>query len=186
MDFHSQIGWPDKYESANGWKLNRNHCKWCPAGSNSCGQHHQSPIDLQRNRAISGNKFENECIDVHWMAYHDSSCTFEELRKYDSFLVDRHALRIIQPIGLSQNGTYRVDCQNEGRRWGRIDFSKGFSHWWHLSHTDFHVPSEHTQEGKRYDGEMHMYHFYSKTGREAGVDNEVCCACAIHRRYFDE
>jgi len=177
MNSVSQLGWPDKFEAANGWTLQRNHCRWCPVGSTNCSQHHQSPIDLQRNRAISGSQFENECIDVHWMAYHDSSCTFEELRKYDSFLVDRHALRIIQPIGLSQNGTYRVDCQDEGRRWGRIDFSKGFSHWWHLSHTDFHVPSEHTQEGKRYDAEMHMYHFYSKTGQDAGIDNEVCCLC---------
>jgi len=107
------------------------------------------------------------------MAYHDSSCTFEELRRHDAFMVDRHALRIIQPIGQNLNGTYRNECQNDGRRWGRIDFSRGFSSWWHLSHVDFHVPSEHTQEGKRYDAELHMYHFYSKTGDEAGIDNEV-------------
>jgi hypothetical protein len=35
------------------------------------------------------------------------------------------------------------------------------------------VPSEHTQEGKRYDGELQMYHFYSVSGEEAGVNNEV-------------
>lgn len=124
------------------------------------------------------------------MKYHDSSCTFEELRKYDSFVVDRHALRIIQPISMSQNGTYRIDCHDdEGRRYGRIDFSKGYSQWWHLSHIDFHLPSEHTQEGKRYDGELHMYHFYSVSGEQAGVDNEVIqvlvdtsnvCSCLLN------
>jgi hypothetical protein len=48
----------------------------------------------------------------------------------------------------------RIDCNKEGvgRKFGRIDFSKGFSQWWFLSHIDFHTPSEHTQEGKRYDG----------------------------------
>ena len=159
---------------ANGWDITENTCRWCPADGSGCGTHHQSPIDLQRNRAISGSEYENECIDVHWMQYHESSCSFEELRKYDSFVVDRHALRIIQPMSPGQNGTYRIDCQDaEGRRFGRIDFSKGYSQWWHLSHIDFHVPSEHTQEGKRYDGELHMYHFYSVSGQTAGVDNEV-------------
>lgn len=47
------------------------------------------------------------------------------------------------------------------------------SEWWHLSHIDVHVPSEHTQEGKRYDGELQMYHFYSVSGEVAGVNNEV-------------
>jgi len=83
-------------------------------------------------------------------------------------------LKIVQPIQEMGNDTYRIACSNEGRRWGRIDFSKGFSHWWHLSHIDFHVPSEHTQEGKRYSGELQMHHFYSVSGEEAGVNNEVC------------
>ena len=32
---------------------------------------------------------------------------------------------------------------------------------WYLSHIDIHTPSEHTQEGKRYDAELQMHHFYS-------------------------
>jgi len=56
---------------------------------------------------------------------------------------------------------------------GQIDFSKGFSQWWHLSHTDVHVPSEHTQEGRRYDGEIHLYHWYSVNADVAGTHNEV-------------
>lgn len=45
--------------------------------------------------------------------------------------------------------------------------------WWYLSHIDFHVPSEHTQEGKRYDAEIQMYHFYSVSDEQAGIGNEV-------------
>jgi hypothetical protein len=69
--------------------------------------------------------------------------------------------------------THHLACRSTDASWGRIDFSKGFSQWWYLSHIDFHVPSEHMQEGKRYDGEMQMYHFYSVSGEEAGVNNEV-------------
>lgn len=109
------------------------------------------------------------------MQYRDSSCSYDTLREQRSFKIDRHALRIVQPTKLKENGRFTVDCPSEnGRYWGRIDFSRGFSAWWFLSHIDVHVPSEHTQEGKRYDGEIQMYHFYSKTGEEAGIDNEVC------------
>jgi hypothetical protein len=91
-----------------------------------------------------------------------------------SFKIDRHALRIIQPVQEQDDGSFTVDCpSDDGRYWGRIDFSRGFSAWWFLSHIDIHVPSEHTQEGKRYDAEIQMYHFYSITGEEAGIDNEV-------------
>jgi hypothetical protein len=63
----------------------------------------------------------------------------------------------------------------------RIDFSKGFSQWWHLSHTDFHVPSEHTQEGKRYAGEIQMYHWYSVSAAVAGIHNEVSRGVELSR-----
>lgn len=96
------------------------------------------------------------------------------LREKRAFKIDRHALRIVQPTKRKSDGGFTVDCPSElGRYWGRIDFSRGFSAWWFLSHIDVHVPSEHTQEGKRYDGEIQMYHFYSKTGEDAGIDNEV-------------
>jgi hypothetical protein len=41
------------------------------------------------------------------------------------------------------------------------DFSKGFSDHWYLSHVDIHVPSEHTQNGIRFDAEVQMKHFYT-------------------------
>lgn len=171
-----QRGWPDSFKTGIEWELDDNYCRWCPAeGGNSCGTHHQSPINLERNRAIAGDPDENECVDIHWMAYHDSSCTFEELVKHNAFSVERHALKVTQPVEELGNDQYRNACHDgTGRRWGRIDFSKGFSQWWHLSHIDFHVPSEHTQEGKRYSGELQMYHFYSVSAEEAGgVNNEV-------------
>jgi Eukaryotic-type carbonic anhydrase len=172
--YAQQQGWPDKWQTGRGWSLAGNSCLWCP--DDRCGTHHESPINLQRARALPENEEYNKCIDVHWMQYHDSTCSFETLKATNSIRIDRHALRVIQPMRISEDtGEYEVDCRivGEGRRFGRIDFSKGFSAWWYLSHIDFHVPSEHTQEGKRYDAELQMYHFYSKTGEEAGIDNEV-------------
>jgi Eukaryotic-type carbonic anhydrase len=109
------------------------------------------------------------------MKFHDSTCTFDNLREKRSFRIDRHALRIIQPIVYNENlGQYRLDCKSDqGRKFGRIDFSRGFQQWWFLSHTDIHLPSEHTQGGKRYDAELQMYHFYSVPAEQAGIHNEV-------------
>lgn len=172
--FYSQQGWADKYVYAKGWDLYQGgNCLWCPAGDDRCDSHHESPINLLRARAITTDAEYNECIDVHWMQYHDSSCSFDQLQAKNGFRIDRHALRIIQPIVQNATGSYVLDCQQKGKSWGRIDFSRGFSAWWYLSHIDLHVPSEHLQEGKRYDAELQMYHFYSKSGEEAGVDNEV-------------
>uniref|UniRef100_A0A7S2YLZ8 carbonic anhydrase n=1 Tax=Entomoneis paludosa TaxID=265537 RepID=A0A7S2YLZ8_9STRA len=149
--------------------------RWCPADTDhSCGIHHQSPIDLSRTKAIVGHPDFNQCIDVHWMAYFDSSCDFEILQDLNAFSIERHALKIAQPLEEFEPQKFRLACKNEnGRRWGKIDFSKGFSHWWHLSHIDFHVPSEHTQHGRRYSGEMQMYHWYSVNATVAGINNEM-------------
>jgi hypothetical protein len=117
----------------------------------------------------------NECIDVHWMKYHDSSCTWSELKRLNAFSIERHALKLVQPIELfgNQTDTWRVACDSDGHRFGRIDFSKGFTEWWQLSHLDLHVPSEHTQEGYRFAGEIQLSHIYSVTEQEAGVANQV-------------
>ena len=120
----------------------------------------------------------NECIDIHWMAYHDSTCDFETLKSKKAFSIERHALKIVQPIEKTggNDDEYRLACPSAtggARQWGKIDFSRGFSQWWHLSHTDFHVPSEHTQEGKQYSGEIQMYHWYSANATVAGIHNEV-------------
>jgi hypothetical protein len=42
-----------------------------------------------------------------------------------------------------------------------IDFSMGFPFPWLLKFTDITVPSQHTQDGKRYDAEVVMTHVYS-------------------------
>lgn len=175
-----QLGWEEKYENSQGWELgSTNHCIWCPLEGNSCGAHHSSPINVERNRAIVGHPLYNQCIDSHWLAYYDSSCSYDDLRRTNSFVVDRHSLKVVQPLDKSaaqSDGRYRIDCAgqpNTGRRWGRADFPKGFSQWWLLSHLDFKMPSEHTQEGKRYSAEVQLHHFYSVTSEVAGIDNEV-------------
>lgn len=102
------------------------------------------------------------------MKYEDSFCSLEALIESDAFTVERHGLRIAQPITVYDDWTNDIDgvvdgihleCRipGLGSRFGRIDFSKGFSQWWYLSHIDIHVPSEHTQEGKRYDAEIQLY-----------------------------
>eukprot|EP00977_Amphora_coffeiformis_P000846 scaffold184_cov179-Amphora_coffeaeformis.AAC.5 len=182
-DLQKCRGWPDAWEMASDWELKENHCHWCPAEDDSlCGNHHQSPIDLERNRALESHPMYNE------LAYHDSSCDFETLREKKAFTVERHALKITQPLeptGVPDE--YRLACEGPtgARTWGKIDFSRGFSHWWHLSHIDFHVPSEHTQEGKRYSGEIQMYHWYSVNATVAGIHNEMA-AVSVFLEEFDD
>ena len=108
------------------------------------------------------------------MKYEDSTCSWHDLKRNDAFTIERHALKVTQPLEEASLGGYRLDCpSSDGRKFGRIDFSKGFSEWWFLSHMDFKVPSEHTQQGKRYSGEVQLAHFYSVSGEVAGVDNQV-------------
>lgn len=118
-------------------------------------------------------------LDVHWMKYEDSFCTWDQLIDADAFTIERHALRIAQPITVYDDFNddtdgvrdgVRLNCRIPGRgsRFGRIDYSKGFSQWWHLSHIDIHTPSEHTQNGNRYDAEIQLQHFYSVTASQAG------------------
>ena len=128
---------------------------------------------------MEGHPEENECIDSHWMKYEDSTCTFDMLESQKAFTVERHALKITQPLEeLVSDGSLRIACPaSQGRRFGRIDFSKGFSDWWFLSHVDIKIPSEHTQDGKRYSAEAQLAHFYSIPGEVAGVDNEVRVSC---------
>jgi hypothetical protein len=141
----SQTGWADKVPNSQGWQIgSTNHCIWCPAGSKKCGSHHSSPINLDRNLNVVGSSIYNECIDGHWMAYFDSSCAYDELRELNAFTIERYGLTIKQPIGQNKEngGFYGIACNQQpgtGRRWGRVDFPKGFSQWWLLSHIDFHV-----------------------------------------------
>lgn len=53
------------------------------------------------------------------------------------------------------------------------------------SHIDVHVPSEHTQDGRRYDAEIQMKHFYSATAEEAGVENEMGTVAVFMNAYDD-
>ncbi|VEU35620.1 unnamed protein product [Pseudo-nitzschia multistriata] len=195
----SCLAYPDKWETGRAWAVNRNYCRWCPASDpDRCSRHHQSPIDLQRavGKEPGTDWLANECIDIHWMKYEDSTCTMEQLIEADAFTIERHALRISQPIAVYDDfrddpdgvpDGVKLECRKEGvgSRFGRIDFSKGFSQWWHLSHTDLHTPSEHTQDGVRYDAEIQLHHFYSVTAREAGINNEVATVAVFAQAYDD-
>ncbi|KAG7343373.1 Eukaryotic-type carbonic anhydrase [Nitzschia inconspicua] len=193
------LGYRDKWETGRGWSIQKNYCRWCPESDpNSCSRHHQSPIDLRRQVGYEPGTHEeaNECIDVHWMKYEDSFCTWDQLIQADAFTIERHALRISQPItvfdnlnddtdGVRDGVTLNCRIPGRGSRFGRIDYSKGFSHWWHLSHIDIHTPSEHTQNGIRYDAEIQLQHFYSVTAAEAGVNNELGTVAVFMNAYED-
>mmetsp|Transcript_37127 Transcript_37127/g.90009 ORF Transcript_37127/g.90009 Transcript_37127/m.90009 type:complete len:562 (+) Transcript_37127:94-1779(+) len=198
------VGYSYKWHEGIDWTIQKNYCRWCPEGSfGKChgdiddnGQeirHHQSPIDLQREYGLEPGTHENarECVDLHWMKYEDSTCSLQELIDSDAFTIERHGLRISQPItayeDLSEDidgvpDGVRLNCRTPGigSRFGRIDFSKGFADWWYLSHMDLHVPSEHTQQGKRYDAELQMYHFYS-----IPYDNEMAAVTVLLEAYDD-
>mmetsp|Transcript_18166 Transcript_18166/g.41859 ORF Transcript_18166/g.41859 Transcript_18166/m.41859 type:complete len:590 (-) Transcript_18166:1488-3257(-) len=200
------VGYRDKWTTGREWGIQKNYCKWCPEGeNNNCGRHHQSPVNLQRAVGLDFDwssefysEIANECIDLHWMKYEDSYCTLDQLEEADAFTIERHALRITQPISVfddfreDKDGVpdgVKLNCRIEGRgsRFGRIDYSKGFSQWWHLSHIDIHTPSEHTQDGIRYDGEIQLQHFYSVPARETGtnVNNEMGTVSVFLKAYDD-
>lgn len=65
------------------------------------------------------------------MEYVDGTCTYDRLRSTESFVVDRHALRIVQPVvWANRRGEYVLNCRDDTTsRFGRIDFAHGFSNW---------------------------------------------------------
>lgn len=168
-----QLGYPEKWQIGEdyGWGLGTNWCRNCEE-QDSCGDHHQSPIDLKREWGYDkqlGDEGYYNCGDNHWMQYESGTCDWEHFKAANAATVERHALRISQPLEKFE-GTWRVNClkQGRGRLFSRLDMSGGYSQWWRLNHIEIHTPSEHLQEGKRYDAEVQMGHFYSAP---QGIDN---------------
>jgi hypothetical protein len=150
-------------------------CKWCPEDkSEDCGDHRQSPINLKRNVGMEGSEFYVDCPDWHWIHYTGDTCTFDDVR--DHFSIERHALQIHTP----QQDDGDLDCKMDGeRKYARVDFSKGFPHWWYLQRTDIMIPSQHTQEGIRYAAEVVLAHFYSREDDNIKVRCRTCHPCLI-------
>jgi hypothetical protein len=90
------------------------------------------------------------------MQYKDGSCDWDDMQ--GQFSIERHALQIHTPT--KSNGD--IDCVSPDgvRKYPKLDYSKGFPDWWHLSRTDISVPSQHTQDGKRYAAEIVLAMFY--------------------------
>jgi hypothetical protein len=57
-------GYPHKWHEGINFTITDNYCRWCPVGSDECGRHHQSPINLLREVGLNPNtsSFANECI----------------------------------------------------------------------------------------------------------------------------
>lgn len=179
-DLETCPGWPEKWGTGVDWSLTTNHCKDCQ-DADSCGRHHQSPIDLKRSWGFNEIPDDaHECIDGHWMEYLDGTCTWNNLKATHAFSIERHALRIGQPLERMPNdggpSSFRLNCTSPKgeRKFPRIDFAKGFSEFFFLSHTEIKVPSEHTQDGIRYDAEVQLPHFFSVSAEEnGGTPNQV-------------
>ena len=78
------------------------------------------------------------CPTQIFFLFKDSFCSLEELQESDAFTIERHGLRIQQPITVYDDYAddidgvvdgVRLECRipGNGSRFGRIDFSKGFS-----------------------------------------------------------
>jgi hypothetical protein len=146
-----QPGWPTNWERFNDflpYENMMNQCVDCSTTrstddkehSKKCRKGIQSPIDLPRNITAS-----QPCRDRHRMNYVKGSCRFDTL----DFEVLPHVLRVYQPR--------RNDCNVAPN----IDFSLGYPVPWLLEFTDISVPSQHTQDGHRYDAEVILSHTYS-------------------------
>lgn len=148
-----------------------NQCKWCPEGEgdDKCGEHRQSPINLRRAPGVIGGEDEKECPDWHWMQFRDDTCSWEDMK--DHFSIARHALLINVP----QMDDGEIDCYSEdkGRRYPRLDYSKGFPDWWFMQRTEIMVPSQHSQEGVHYAAEVVLAHFYEKDHYKNKVSSAV-------------
>lgn len=111
-----------------GWRLRRNDCENCEPGDN-CGTHHQSPVPLERQwgrRKRLGDTGVMNCGDNHWMKYEGGSCEWSHLQEANAVTVERHALRISQPVE-KDGSSYQLDClkQGKGRIFSRLDMSGG-------------------------------------------------------------
>jgi carbonic anhydrase len=95
-----------------------------------------SPINLVAN---------SECLDSHEILTRKkkpTDCKMDSLE----FSVTPHTLRADFP----NSDTY---CQRP-----TIDLPNGYPSIWYVHHIEVHLRSEHVLDGRRYDGEMQMYH----------------------------
>jgi len=170
-------GWPNKWEFARGWSLKGqgNQCRRCDVNAGNCGEHQQGPVDLWRrtglNPNITANNRYRECEDVHWMKYDGGSCNWEDMTdnrvsEYrNNFHIRAHALQLLQPTKDA-----RLKCPNGlGGSFPKLDFSWGFPEWWQQSFMEIKTPSEFTQDGMRYDGQINYQMFYQLPYADQGV-----------------
>jgi Eukaryotic-type carbonic anhydrase len=154
LDTRVQPGWPTNWKQFNDflpYDNITNHCLDCSTGVRTiptainlphirkCRKGLQSPIDLRRK--ITARR---PCLDRHRMHAVKGNCSFADL----NFQILPHVLRAYQP---------RKSCDVAPN----IDFSFGYPVPWLLEFTDISAPSQHTQDGRRYDAEVVLSHTYS-------------------------
>jgi carbonic anhydrase len=157
---HMQPGWPTNWEQFNDfipYDNMTNQCMDCsadpavPGNKVKCRKAVQSPIDLKRN--ITARR---QCRDRHRMNYVKGDCRFDTL----DFEILPHVLRVYQP-------SHEQKCNVTPT----IDFSMGFPYPWLLEFSDISVPSQHTQDGYRYDAEVVLSHTSSSNGKDRYIGN---------------
>ena len=129
-----------------------------------------SPINLVANAV---------CMDTHEILTRrikDTDCRMESL----SFSVTPHTLRADFPL----NDTF---CQRP-----TIDIPNGYPTPWLAHHIEVHLRAEHVLDGRRYDGEMQMFHLgQADQKRELAAVSILFDASGFHdnarlREYIDK
>lgn len=129
-----------------------------------------SPINLVANAV---------CMDTHEILTRrikDTDCKMESL----TFSVTPHTLRADFPV----NDTF---CQRP-----TIDVPNGYPNIWLAHHIEVHLRAEHVLDGRRYDGEMQMYHLgTAEQKRELAAVSVLLDASGFHddarlQEYIDE
>jgi carbonic anhydrase len=134
--------WHNVNTTGNEWEIYRNKPEInLDVPGNECkSTRRPSPINLVANA---------ECSDGHEILTRrikSTDCHFDSL----AFSVTPHTLRADFPFDDST-------CQRP-----TIDMPNGYPFTWFVHHIEVHLRAEHVLDGRRYDGEMQMYHL----GRE--------------------
>mmetsp|Transcript_54057 Transcript_54057/g.63165 ORF Transcript_54057/g.63165 Transcript_54057/m.63165 type:complete len:436 (+) Transcript_54057:77-1384(+) len=120
-------------DSIHNFDVNENECRFKEHSSNN-------------NRPTPTNLYANEdCEDGHEILTRqmtDGDCRFGDLE----FMITPHSLRAYNPFD-------DIACRRQ-----HIDMPNGFPEKFYLQFIDVHLRSEHMIDGRRFDGEMMMYH----------------------------
>mmetsp|Transcript_31089 Transcript_31089/g.68256 ORF Transcript_31089/g.68256 Transcript_31089/m.68256 type:complete len:833 (+) Transcript_31089:362-2860(+) len=136
-DKTSEYKYWKKYEDRINPPLTNNYCNW----KNGNNANKQSPLDLVDTGA--------ECLEYHEIRH----------KPGDFLLTDAEVKLEIHPNKMRILWPERINNRQEPDT-PSADIPKGWGSQIDAIHTDLVIPSEHTMDGKRYDGEWRIHHIH--------------------------